>query len=157
MFNIINNTMQKIESSRKIRAARERFNIAIANKNVDMIRTLLAPSYHIVTGRSAQNHDAHEEAIRWSETFRDDATVIYRRTPRKITINQNWGLAQEIGKWQGSYTIGGSPIRASGIYAAKWQRAENSEWLLQVEVFTTLHCTGSPTGCLKPDPISVSP
>ena len=47
-----------------IRAARERFNIAIAEQDVTMIRSLLAPTYHIVTGRSAQNHGADEEAAR---------------------------------------------------------------------------------------------
>jgi hypothetical protein len=44
-------------------------------------------------------------------------------------------------------------IHASGVYAAKWQRATNGEWVLQVEVFTTLHCTGPDSGCVRPDPI----
>ena len=136
-----------------IRAARERFNVAIANKDVETIRTLLAPTYHIVTGRSAQNHGADEEAARWAEVFRADPTTIYHRTPREITINEEWGIAEELGNWKGSYTAEEMLVQASGVYAAKWQRAEYGGWVLQVEVFTTLTCTGPASGCVRPDPI----
>ena len=140
-------------SHEMIRSARERFNIAIANKDVETIRTLLVPTYHIVTGRSAQNHGADEEVIRWVETFRADPSAVYYRTSREITINEDWGLAEELGNWKGSYTAEGILIHASGVYAAKWQRAEDGEWVLQVEMFTTLVCTGIATGCVRPDPI----
>jgi ketosteroid isomerase-like protein len=136
-----------------IRAARRRFNHAITEKDVTAIRSLLAPSYHIVTGRSAQNHGAEEEAARWGEVFRQDATAIYVRTPREFHVNESWGLAEELGDWQGSYTADGMPVAASGVYAAKWQRAVNGEWVLQVEVFTTLQCDGPASGCVPPDPI----
>lgn len=140
-------------SDETIRFARERFNVAIADKDVETIRDLLAPTYHIVTGRSAQNHGADEEAVRWAEVFRADPTAIYQRTPREITINEDWGLAEELGNWKGSYTAEGKLVQASGVYAAKWQRAEDGEWVLQVEVFTTLTCTGPASGCVRPDPI----
>ena len=65
-----------LTSDELIRAARERFNIAIAEKDVETIQTLLAPGYHIVTGRSAQNHGADEEAVRWAEAFRDRKSVV---------------------------------------------------------------------------------
>ena len=146
-------SQNKRSSNEIIRAARERFNVAIANKDVEAIRALLAPAYHIVTGRSAQNHGADEEATRWAEVFRADPTAIYRRTPREITINEEWGLAEELGNWKGNYTADETLIYASGVYAAKWQRVEDGEWVLQVEVFTTLTCTGSDSGCVRPDPI----
>ena len=143
----------KPTSDELIRAVRERFNVAIADKSIETIRTLLAPTYHIVTGRSAQNHGADEEAVRWAEVFREDPTAVYRRTPREITINDEWGIAEELGNWQGSYTAEETLVHASGVYAAKWQRAEDGEWVLQVEVFTTLACTGPASGCVRPDPI----
>jgi ketosteroid isomerase-like protein len=133
-----------------IRATREIFNIAIADKDSESIRRLLAPNYHIVTGRSAQNHGAEEEAKRWSDLFRDDPTAIYRRTSREITVNEGWGIAEELGNWQGSYTTQGTLTTASGVYTAKWQRSTSNEWKVQVEVFTTLHCDGA---CEPPDPI----
>jgi len=143
----------ELTSDELIRTARERFNVAITNKDIDTIRALLAPTYHIVTGRSAQNHGAREEAARWAEVFRTDPTTVYRRTPREITINEDWGLAEELGNWKGSYLAEETLIQASGVYAAKWQLAEDGEWVLQVEVFTTLACTGPASGCVRPDPI----
>jgi ketosteroid isomerase-like protein len=143
----------EMTSNELIRTAHERFNVAVADKDAAAIRTLLAPTYHIVTGRSAQNHGADEEAARWAEVFRTDPTAVYCRTPREITINEDWGLAEELGNWKGSYTTEGTMVRASGVYTAKWQRAEDGEWVLQVEVFTTLTCTGPASGCVRPDPI----
>ena len=133
-----------------IRAARERFNIAIEYKDAEAIRSLLAPSYHLVTGRSAQFHGADEERTRWAEVFRTDPSTVYVRTPRDLTVNEAWGLAQESGNWAGRYTNEGIMVQASGVYAAKWQRTEEGEWVVQVEVFTTLTCDGP---CEKPDPI----
>lgn len=40
-----------------IRTRREVFNSAIAEKNVELIRSLLAPSYHIVIGRRVSDAD----------------------------------------------------------------------------------------------------
>lgn len=136
-----------------IREARERFNQAIVDRDIDAIRSLLMPSYHIVTGRSDQSHGADEEARRWAERFRTDPTVTYRRTPREITINEDWGLAEELGNWKGNYTTNGVLVHTSGVYAAKWQRAEDGEWVLQAEMFTTITCTGPESGCLPPSPI----
>ena len=136
-----------------IRATREKFNIAIAEQDVETIRSLLAPNYHIVTGRSEQSHGAHEEAKRWAERFRVDPTVTYHRTTRDVTINEEWGMAEELGNWKGNYTVEGTLVHASGVYAAKWQRAEDEEWVLQAEIFTTLTCTGPESGCPPPDAI----
>jgi len=136
----------KSQSSNAIRAVREHFNEAIANHDAETIGTLLAPNYHIVTGRSDQFHGADEEPLRWASVFEKDPTVIYRRTPREIRVNELWGLAEELGNWTGSYSSENGMVNASGVYSAKWQRAENGEWLIQVEVFTTLECDGPPTG-----------
>ncbi len=136
-----------------IRAAREKFNLAIAEQDVQSIRSLLASSYHIVTGRSEQSHGADVEAIRWTEKFQSDPTTVYRRTTRDVSINEEWGMAEELGSWKGNYTSKGILVYASGVYAAKWQRAENGEWVLQAEMFTTLTCTGPEGGCRPPDPI----
>ncbi len=136
-----------------IRERREQFNLAIAEKDIETIYSLLMPSYHIVTGRSEQSHGADEEARRWAERFRGDPTVSYRRTPRDITINEEWGMAEELGNWKGNYSSHGTLVYASGVYAAKWQRTESGEWVLQAEMFTTLTCTGPEGGCPPPDPI----
>ena len=137
-------------SNEMIREAREQFNIAIANKDSEIIRTLLAPSYHIVTGRSDQFHGQDEEAIRWSNVFASDPTAVYRRTPREIIINESWCIAEELGNWKGSYTLNKTLVNASGVYSAKWQKTKNGIWVLQAEVFTTIEFDES---CIPPDPI----
>jgi hypothetical protein len=142
--------MTQPTSSDLIRSARETFNIAIAEKNAKGIRPLLAPSYHLVTGRSDQFHGADEEEIRWAELFQIDPTAVYRRTPREITTNEAWGIAEELGNWQGTYTAKGILVNASGVYAAKWQRTTTGAWVLQAEVFTTINFDET---CAPPDPI----
>ena len=142
--------MTQLTSTDLIRAAREAFNLAIAEKDSKRIRPLLAASYHLVTGRSDQFHGADEEEIRWAELFQNDPTAVYRRTPREITTNDSWGIAEELGNWQGEYSINGELVRASGVYAAKWQRAQNNNWVLQAEVFTTIKFDEA---CIPPDPI----
>ena len=130
--------------------AREKFNLAIANKDADAIRSLLAPSYHIVTGRSDQSHGADEEARRWAGVFEADPTAVYVRTPREITVNEAWGLAEELGNWRGSYTVGKEAVKAAGVYSAKWQRTRQGEWVVQAEIFTTIEFDEA---CIPPEPI----
>ena len=140
--------MTQPTSSDLIRSARETFNIAIAEKNSKAIRPLLALSYHLVTGRSDQFHGADEEEIRWADLFQSDPTAVYRRTPREITTNEAWGIAEELGNWQGTYTTNGILVNASGVYAAKWQRSTSGAWVLQSEVFTTINFDKA---CAPPD------
>lgn len=142
--------MTQLNSTDLIRAAREAFNLAIAEKDSKRIRPLLAASYHLVTGRSDQFHGADEEEIRWAQLFQQDPTAVYRRTTREITTNDSWGIAEELGNWQGEYSINGNLIRASGVYAAKWQRTTQGNWVLQAEVFTTIKYDET---CIPPDPI----
>lgn len=137
-------------SSEPILTAREAFNLAIAGKDAKRIRPLLAASYHLVTGRSDQFHGADEEERRWAELFQTDPGAHYRRTPRQVTANEAWGLAEELGDWQGTYTVNRILVKASGVYAAKWQRTQQSNWVLQAEIFTTINFDEA---CIPPDPI----
>jgi 7,8-dihydropterin-6-yl-methyl-4-(beta-D-ribofuranosyl)aminobenzene 5'-phosphate synthase len=139
-----------------VRAAREVFNRAIVERDAAAIGRLLAPGYHIVTGRSDQNHGATSEQERWQATFARDPVVTYRRTPREIRVNEAWGLAEESGDWLGSYTTAGPIAKASGVYSAKWQRAVDGRWLLQAEIFTTMRCEPS-SSCSPPEPIPAPP
>ena len=138
----------------EIRAALPSFNEAIADRDLDVINALLMPTYHIVTGRSAQfdGHDANLAV--WEDMFATDSTVIYVRTPREVRVNDEFSLAEELGGWAGSYTSDGSPGQARGVYAARWQRATDGGWLLQSEVFTTLECFGGPEVCSPPDQVA---
>ena len=139
--------------SASIRGTRARFNAAIASRDSTIIASLLLPSYHVVTGRSAQSHGVSEAMTTWRGLF-TDSTMLYVRRPREVRTNSAWGLAEELGDWTGRFTAPDGPVRVSGSYAAKWQRDTAGRWRLQTEVFTTLACAGGPQGCRPPDPVS---
>lgn len=135
-----------------VRAARTRFNAAIARRDTATIASVLLPSYDIVTGRSVQRHGREAAMGMWASAMRD-TTMGYVRTTRAVRVNEGWGLAQELGEWTGYVTAADGPARSSGVYAAKWQRAADGAWRLQAEVFTTLACDGGPLGCPRPEPV----
>ncbi|HEY6828086.1 MAG TPA: nuclear transport factor 2 family protein [Gemmatimonadaceae bacterium] len=143
-------------TSTAIRAARERFNAAIASRDTATIASLLLPTYHLISGRSVQSHGVAEEVAVWKSMFADTSLLYVRRT-REVRANQAWGLAEELGDWTGRLTAADGPVRVGGSYAAKWQRDTGGEWRLQSEVFTTLHCEGGPQGCKPPDPAAPPP
>lgn len=139
--------------ARAVHDARDRYNAAIARRDAAAIGAMLLPSYHLVTGRSVQSHGREGEIAKWRTLFVDDTSVAYVRTPDRIQVNAGWGLAEEHGTWVGRLTAPDGPVRVSGVYGAKWQRATDGRWLLQAEVFTTLACAGGPQGCRPPDPV----
>jgi ketosteroid isomerase-like protein len=136
-----------------VRATRGRFNDAIARHDAAAIEGFLLSNYHIVTGRSAQTHGRSAAIQDWRTIFSGDSTVIYVRTPDKILVNAEWGLAEELGSWAGHYTAPDGLVQVSGVYSAKWQRDANRRWWLQTEVFTTLECRGGTHGCRGPEPV----
>ena len=143
---------QSVEAQ-QIRDTRERFNVAIERQDAEAIGGFLAPDYHIVTGRSELAHSRDEAVEFWRSTFLNDPTFHCRRVADDITVNSGWGLAQEVGHWACKYHVDGTPVHYTGVYAAKWQRAGESAWLLQSEVYTTLTCEGPEAGCRPPDPL----
>lgn len=135
-----------------VRAARAAFNAAIAGRDTAAIARLLLDDYVIVTGRSAQARGRDAAMASWAEAMRDIA-MRYVRTPRTVRVNAAWGLAEELGDWTGRLAAPDGAVRASGVYAAKWQRATTGAWRLQAEIFTTLSCAGGPLGCPPPAPV----
>lgn len=144
-------------AEKSIREARERYNTAIANRDADAIAAVLCPNYHVVTGRSDQFHGVEEQRRRWADLFQKADAPVFCRTPREIRVNEAWGLAEELGNWTGTSHSGAQVVNTAGVYAAKWQRATDGTWLVQAEVFTTLECSGPASGCINPDPITLSP
>ena len=141
------------EDETSIRNARLAFNQAIREQDIDAIGRFFAPDYHIITGRSQQSHGVAAERNLWASVFAADPTFVCRRDTRELRINHEWGLAEELGDWNCSFTAENEPVHYSGVYSAKWQRAVGGSWLIQSEVFTTMACDGNEAGCKPPDPI----
>jgi len=144
------------DDATSIRNARLAFNQAIREQDLDAIGRFFAPEYHIVTGRSQQSHGVAAERNLWASTFAADPTFVCQRDTRELRINHEWGLAEELGDWNCSFTSQNEPVHYAGVYAAKWQRSMGGVWLIQSEVFTTMACEGNEAGCKPPDPIKDS-
>ncbi len=137
----------------QIRAARARYNSALATQQLEGLADLFAPDYQLISGRGDRRQGPQAQVDMWRKTFTDDPTFNCQRTPEEINVNADWGLAREIGRWLCTQTVEGLPAQYAGVYAAKWQTTVRSEWVLLSEVFTTLRCEGPPAACRRPDPI----
>lgn len=136
-----------------IRAERARFNAAIADRDIEAMRGLFAPSYLLITGRGDRFRGQDANRALWIETFNRDPSFTCRRSSDEVAVNSAWGIAQETGRWACTQTVAGESGEYTGAYAAKWQRSPNGRWMLLSEVFTTLTCEGPPAACRPPDPI----
>ena len=52
-------------------------------------------------------------------------------------MNEEWGMAEEHGRWSGTLMANDGPMELAGVYAAKWHHTAQG-WLLQAEIFTPL-------------------
>lgn len=127
-------------SEQAIRAARAAFNAAIGRRDVEAIAAFFLPSYHVVTARSMQRDGSDASCRSWAEMFARDTTATYDRTPVEIHVNDEWGMAEEHGRWRGSLMANDGPMELTGVYAAKWHNTADG-WLLQAEIFTPLTVT----------------
>jgi ketosteroid isomerase-like protein len=125
------------DSEQAIRSARAAMNDAIARRDLQAIGSFLLPPYHVVTARSMQR-DGREASLRsWADMFERDKTATYHRTPETIYVNDDWGMAEEHGRWSGTLMASDGPLSLAGVYAAKWHNTADG-WLLQAEIFTPL-------------------
>ena len=125
------------DSETAIRAARTALNDAIARRDPDAIGAWLLPSYHVVTARSMQRVSREDSMRSWTEMFAKDPAATYDRVPELIHINDEWGMAQEHGRWSGTLTAIDGLLAIEGVYAAKWHCTAEG-WRLQAEVFTPM-------------------
>jgi ketosteroid isomerase-like protein len=120
-----------------IRGARAAINEAIARHDADAIAAFLLPSYHVVTARSMQRSGRDESVRSWKAMFERDRTATHEGIAGEIHVNEEWGMAQEHGRWTGTLTANDGPIELAGDYAAKWHQTPEG-WLLQAEIFTPI-------------------
>lgn len=128
------------EASAAIRAARASINEAIARREPEAIGAFFLPSYHVVTARSLQRNGREDSVRSWAETFARDRTVTHEGVADEIHVNEDWGMAEEHGRWTGMLTANDGPIEIAGRYAAKWQNTSDG-WMLQAEIFTPITIT----------------
>jgi hypothetical protein len=134
-----------------VRALRAESNSAIAAHDAVRLRNVFADNYLGITGTSG---DLDSGGAATAKSYGDiefkDATFDrYRRTPDKLELAGSGKRIAESGHWVGLWRKPDGVMRKSGVYLARWVRAEG-QWRLRSELFITLGCTGS-TACTGQD------
>jgi ketosteroid isomerase-like protein len=125
-----------------IRQRRESSNAAIARHDTAGISDILAPNVVVVSSTSDVTVGRDANAARFAELFRTRPDVVYRRTPREVTVFAPWRMASESGTWTGSWTTSDGKVAIGGRYFAKWQEVEG-RWRVQSETYMPERCSGS--------------
>jgi ketosteroid isomerase-like protein len=125
------------ESRTAILAARSAINEAISRRDPDAIGAFMLPDYHVVTARSMQRNGKDASCRSWADMFARDEAATYGRMADEIHVNEEWGMAEEHGRWTGTVMANDGLIELAGVYAAKWHKTADG-WMLQAEIFTPL-------------------
>ncbi len=112
-------------------------NRAISERDTAAIAEQLLPTYHVVTARSMHRDGREASTKSWADLFARDPNAMHSRSPEEIHINEDWGMAQEHGRWTATISAAQGLIGLTGVYAAKWHLHEG-EWRLESEIFTPL-------------------
>jgi ketosteroid isomerase-like protein len=125
-----------------IRAARTRYNQAIARHDTAAIAMVLLPEVVQVTSTNAVSTSRDSTLARMAGLFASRPDVVYVRMPERIDVNTAWGQAAEEGAWTGRWTQADGVTRVGGRYFAKWRKV-GGRWLLLSEVFVQTSCFGT--------------
>jgi ketosteroid isomerase-like protein len=128
-------------AARTIRALRERSNAAIAAHDTAGIGAILAPNVIIMTSASAIQQGREASLRGFAEQFRTRDSVSYRRTPDRVDVFDDWGMASESGRWVGGWRDADGAVSLGGSYFAKW-RWRDGRWLVESETYVPDRCVG---------------
>jgi len=124
-----------------IRAQRLAFNLAIAEKNADLIENILDEDVILVTGTDSDLFgDRDDQVAIWRDDFATEDRAIYVRTTGCLRVSGVAPVALETGTWRGE-TVSDARVFAAGSYAAKWRKVKK-QWRLEAEIFSTESCGG---------------
>jgi uncharacterized protein (TIGR02246 family) len=122
-----------------IRAARERFNQAIAQHDTSAMAADWADEVRVISSRGDLVIGRAANLAIFAKQFAARPHLVYRRVPRTVRILDPWDAASEAGEWTGSWTEPGGTVRVSGRYLAQWKR-EAGRWKLSSEYFVPERC-----------------
>jgi ketosteroid isomerase-like protein len=121
-----------------IRAARDRYNVALAARDLPRIRSLLIDDYVGLPGSSGKLVSGGDAMIeRFAVAFSDPDFVTYVRRPDDVRIAKPPERAMERGHWLARYRGDTRRPRLSGEYLAVWVPGPQG-WRLRSESFVTL-------------------
>ncbi len=124
-----------------IRRARQASNEAIRAHDAEAVASFFTEDYSLVSSANLQIAGKTKNRENFAKQFEERPDVVYVRTPRELGFYAPWGMAYEIGVWEGSWSESGR-VEIGGTYLAKWQKV-SGRWLIRAEVFVPTHCKGS--------------
>lgn len=124
-----------------IRDVRMKSNQAIADHDTLTVANAWTEDFLVISSTNSLAVGKEENRKLFVSIFSARPDVIYIRTPKKIDVMEEWGMASEEGTWEGRWTEGAYKIEIEGTYYAKWHKIDG-EWLIRAEVFTPTHCEG---------------
>ncbi|MEQ8364489.1 MAG: nuclear transport factor 2 family protein [Cyclobacteriaceae bacterium] len=126
-----------------IRYSRDFNNEAIKDRDTVAIDDAWMDNIVVISSADTQINGKAALKKVFVDQFNSSADAIYVRTPVKIEMMKQWGMASEVGTWEGSWTIPDGKIEIGGTYYAKWHKVRD-KWLIRTEVYTPTYCTGGP-------------
>ena len=124
-----------------IRAARQRWNRAVAGRDTSAFRALLSRTYHSASG-SGHISAADSAVVFAARLFARRPDLLFQTRPTRIRVLADHGLASEFGEWVERWREPSGLTELRGTYYALWRR-ERNRWLIEGEVNVPESCTGS--------------
>jgi uncharacterized protein (TIGR02246 family) len=131
-----------------IRAARDRSNRAIADRDLDAIASVWMEDILVLGSTSARLLGAEAGRRFYAAQFARRPDTAWVRTPTTVSALSPWGVALEEGDWSGRWTEPDGPIALHGRYMAQWVRTP-AGWRIQGEVYVPTACVGG-AYCARP-------
>lgn len=127
-----------------IRGARDRYNAAIAARDVAGVRAVLTDDYKGIAGTNGDLVSGGEAmAAFFAKAFATPGFITYVRTPDVVTVATPAERAMERGHWVGRSVNGTTETSITGEYLAVWVPVAGG-WKLRSETFATLARSESP-------------
>jgi len=130
------------DTAQAIAKVRTRFNRAISEADITVIREVLADNVILVTGTDSEHFIGRASQLDiWADDFANKERLVFTRMPDCFTISDIHPIAMERGHWRGA-KANDSDNHISGEYSAKWRKISD-QWIIEAEAFLTTSCKGS--------------
>lgn len=132
------------DDAQDIRVARDRYNAAIAGRDLMAVRAVFGEAYVGIAGSGGEVVTGGEAMTAFfARAFAVPGFIGYVRTPEVVTVAVPAERAMERGRWVGRSRQGDREVSISGEYLAVWVPTP-AGWKLRSESFVTLGRSESP-------------
>ena len=126
-----------------VRAARARWNAALAARDSSVLESLVEDSAAQVSARATRiGRAAFLRVFLENMMARPEFRLIYEPVQVTGCSQPRCDVATESGRWQETWRESGEPTEVGGTYYAIWRRDAEGRWRIRSEAFATLVCRG---------------